>query len=118
MSPAAPDLAARLECLADRLPKFRAALLEQPLGSLQLTTAQRGDVLLRRGDTAHALYVVADGLLRATGTRADGKVKPGQLIARLDPQNEESGVQSARAPLAGAARRGCSKRNPSAGPGA
>jgi RND family efflux transporter MFP subunit len=29
-------------------------------------------------------------------------VKPGQLIARLDPQNEESGVQSARAQLAGA----------------
>lgn len=72
MPPAAPDLAARLECLADRLPKFRAALLAQPRGSLRLTTAQRGDVLLRRGDTAHALYVIADGLLRATVARADG----------------------------------------------
>jgi RND family efflux transporter MFP subunit len=29
-------------------------------------------------------------------------VKPGQLIARLDPQNEESGLQSARAQLAAA----------------
>jgi len=73
MPPAAAGLAARLECLADRLPKFRAALLAQPHGSLQLMTAQRGDVLLRRGDTAHALYVIADGLLRATVARADGR---------------------------------------------
>jgi RND family efflux transporter MFP subunit len=29
-------------------------------------------------------------------------VKPGQLVARLDPQNEESGLQSARAQLAAA----------------
>jgi len=30
------------------------------------------------------------------------KVRPGQVIARLDPQNEESGLQSARAQLAAA----------------
>jgi NTE family protein len=86
---AAPDLAARLECLADRLPRFRAALLAQPAGSLQLTTAHRGDVLLRHGDAAQALYVVADGRLRATVTRADGseltlsEFGPGEMAGEM-----------------------------------
>jgi RND family efflux transporter MFP subunit len=66
----------------------------------------------------------ASGLVTLTGTvqaqteidesfRIDGRliertanigdvVKPGQLLARLDPQNEESGVQAARAQLAAA----------------
>jgi len=65
-----------------------------------------------------------DGMVMLTGTiqaqteinqsfRIDGRlvdravdigdnVRPGQLIARLDPQNEESALQSARAQLAGA----------------
>jgi RND family efflux transporter MFP subunit len=65
-----------------------------------------------------------DGMVMLTGTvqaqteinqsfRIDGRlvertvdigesVKPGQLIARLDPQNEESALQSTRAQLAGA----------------
>jgi RND family efflux transporter MFP subunit len=38
-------------------------------------------------------------------------VKPGQLIARLDPQNEESGVQSVRAQIAGANARLIEARN-------
>lgn len=88
-SPAAPDLAARLECLAGRHPKFHAALLAQPVGSLQLTTASRGDVLLRCGDTAHALYVVVDGLLRATVPRVDGseltlsEFGPGEMAGEM-----------------------------------
>ena len=38
-------------------------------------------------------------------------VKPGQLIGRLDPQNEESGVQSVRAQIAGANARLLEARN-------
>jgi len=38
-------------------------------------------------------------------------VKPGQLIARLDPQNEESGLQSARAQLAAARAQLAEARN-------
>ena len=38
-------------------------------------------------------------------------VRPGQLIARLDPQNEESGVQSVRAQIAGANARLLEARN-------
>jgi len=38
-------------------------------------------------------------------------IRPGQLIARLDPQNEESGVQSVRAQIAGANARLIEARN-------
>ena len=43
-----------------------------------------------------------DGRLIERTVDIGDNVKPGQLIARLDPQNEESGVQSVRAQLAGA----------------
>jgi RND family efflux transporter MFP subunit len=43
-----------------------------------------------------------DGRLVERTVDIGDNVKPGQLIARLDPQNEESGLQSARAQLAGA----------------
>jgi hypothetical protein len=43
-----------------------------------------------------------DGRLVERTVDIGDKVKPGQLIARLDPQNEESGLQSARAQLAAA----------------
>ena len=43
-----------------------------------------------------------DGRLVERTVDVGDNVKPGQLIARLDPQNEESGLQSARAQLAGA----------------
>jgi RND family efflux transporter MFP subunit len=38
-------------------------------------------------------------------------IRPGQLIARLDPQNEESGVQTVRAQIAGANARLLEARN-------
>ena len=72
MSNEAPDFPALLGCLSDRLPKFRAALLAQPDAGLEQVEMRRGEGLLRRGDVAHALYVVVDGLLRATSTREDG----------------------------------------------
>jgi RND family efflux transporter MFP subunit len=43
-----------------------------------------------------------DGRLVERTVDIGDNVKPGQLIARLDPQNEESGLQTARAQLAGA----------------
>jgi len=43
-----------------------------------------------------------DGRLIERTVDIGDTVKPGQLIARLDPQNEESGVQAARAQLAAA----------------
>jgi RND family efflux transporter MFP subunit len=43
-----------------------------------------------------------DGRLIERTVDVGDTVRPGQLIARLDPQNEESGLQSARAQLAAA----------------
>lgn len=43
-----------------------------------------------------------DGRLIERTVDVGDPVKPGQLIARLDPQNEESGLQAARAQLAAA----------------
>lgn len=59
-----------------------------------------GPIALRRV----ALALCALTFLSACQRTVDigDNVKPGQPIARLDPQNEESGAQSARAPLAGA----------------
>ena len=85
----AADFPALLQCLAGRLPALRAALLSQSEGSLQRVTASRGEVLLRQGDAAQALYVVAGGLLRANVTRADGseltlsEFGPGELAGEM-----------------------------------
>jgi RND family efflux transporter MFP subunit len=43
-----------------------------------------------------------DGRLVERAVEIGDNVRPGQLIARLDPQNEESSLQSVRAQLAGA----------------
>jgi RND family efflux transporter MFP subunit len=43
-----------------------------------------------------------DGRLIERTVEIGDKVQPGQLLARLDPQNEESGLQSARAQLVAA----------------
>jgi RND family efflux transporter MFP subunit len=52
-----------------------------------------------------------DGRLIERTVDVGDNVKPGQLIARLDPQNEESGVQSVRAQIAGANARLLEARN-------
>ena len=49
-----------------------------------------------------AMIVLGDDRLIERTVDIGDTVKPGQLIARLDPQNEESGVQSVRAQIAGA----------------
>ena len=72
MSHDAPDFRLLLECLSDRLPKFLQALLAQPDAALERLELPSGTPLLRRGDTAHALYVVVSGLLRAAARQEDG----------------------------------------------
>jgi RND family efflux transporter MFP subunit len=52
-----------------------------------------------------------DGRMIERGVGVGDAVRPGQLVARLDPQNEESTLQSARAQLAAARARLTEARN-------
>ena len=52
-----------------------------------------------------------DGRMVERSVNVGDTVKPGQVIARLDPQNEESTLQSARAQLAAARARQSEARN-------
>jgi predicted acylesterase/phospholipase RssA/CRP-like cAMP-binding protein len=89
MTNASPDFSALLECLSGRLPQFREALLTQPAVGLAQVDLAAGEVLLRRGEAASALYVVAAGLLRATSVREDGseltlsEFGPGQMAGEM-----------------------------------
>ena len=71
MTDQAPDYSKLLECLAGRLPTFRLALLQHGRADLERVELAAGEVLLRKGEEANALYVVVAGLLRAT-TIQDG----------------------------------------------
>ncbi|MGH8678138.1 MAG: cyclic nucleotide-binding domain-containing protein, partial [Burkholderiales bacterium] len=70
MNQEASEFPALLDCLSDRLPGLREALLAE--SGLEKKQLQQGDVLLRKGEKAAALYVVVSGTLRATTTREDG----------------------------------------------
>jgi predicted acylesterase/phospholipase RssA/CRP-like cAMP-binding protein len=83
-----PDFPGLLACTAERLPTFRQALLALPAGSLGVVQLRAGDMLLRRGEPAHALHVVASGLLRTTGTLADGSVATLSAFHRGDIAGE------------------------------
>jgi RND family efflux transporter MFP subunit len=52
-----------------------------------------------------------DGRLRQRPVKVGDELKPGQLVAELDPSNEESGVQSARAKRDAARARLIEQRN-------
>ena len=69
----APDYSKLLECLAGRLPVFRQALLDLGKADIERVELAAGEVLLRKGETANALYVVVAGLLRATTVQDDGR---------------------------------------------
>ena len=73
MTNQAADFSKLLECLADRLPAFRQALLEQAKAGLERVDLAAGEVLLRKGEKAHSLYVVIAGMLRATTVEDDGR---------------------------------------------
>ena len=72
MTEATADLTELLECLSDRLPALRRALLAEPAAELEKIDIRAGEGLLTRGETAHAVYVIASGVLRATAEREDG----------------------------------------------
>src|SRR5258708_1919242 len=59
--------------LADRFPAFREALLEQCRDDLERVDLAAGEVVLRKGEKAHSLYVVVSGMLRATTVLEDGR---------------------------------------------
>ena len=61
-----------LGVLSGHLPAFRQALLENTVSALSTIHFAPGDTVLRRGEPARALYVVADGTLRATVLQPDG----------------------------------------------
>lgn len=73
MTDPAADFPVLLECLADRYPSFRSALLEQSLADLEYLEIAAGEVLLLQNDKAHSLYVVVSGMLRATTLLEDGR---------------------------------------------
>jgi predicted acylesterase/phospholipase RssA/CRP-like cAMP-binding protein len=85
----ASDLSALFAPLAGRLPLLRAALLADPPGDLAKVTLSAGDVVLRAGEPADALYVVAQGSLQATLRRDDGtevaagNLGPGEIAGEL-----------------------------------
>ena len=68
-----PDFPKLLECLSDRLPTLRLALLKHAVDELSFVSPRSGDVLLRKGEKAEFLYVVVGGLLRATTIQEDGR---------------------------------------------
>ncbi len=88
-TPESPDFPALLQSIAERMPKFRAALLGLAAGNLSQVDFHRGDILLRRGQAASAVYVIAHGRLRATAPRADGseltlsEFGPGELAGEM-----------------------------------
>jgi NTE family protein/lysophospholipid hydrolase len=65
------DVIRLLGCLAERLPALHAALLESA-ADLSPVSLAAGATLLRKGEPAQALYVVADGTLRASIAQHDG----------------------------------------------
>ncbi|HXF15472.1 MAG TPA: cyclic nucleotide-binding domain-containing protein [Burkholderiales bacterium] len=73
MTESPPDFSSLLQCLADRLPALRLALLKHAANDLALLRLAAGDVLLRKGEKAEFLYVVVNGLLRATTIQEDGR---------------------------------------------
>jgi predicted acylesterase/phospholipase RssA/CRP-like cAMP-binding protein len=89
MTDQAPDYSKLLECLAGRLPAFRQALREQAKSDLELVDLAAGEVLLRKGEKASALYVVVAGLLRATIIQDDGgeltlsEFGPGEMAGEM-----------------------------------
>ncbi len=72
MTYATADFAGLLECLSERLPALRRALLAEPAAELEKVDVRAGERLLTKGETARAVYVIVDGTLRATAEREDG----------------------------------------------
>ena len=89
MTHQAPDYSRLLECLTERLPAFRQALLDLAKADLERMELAAGAVLLRKGEKANALYVVVAGLLRATTIQDGGgeltlsEFGPGEMAGEM-----------------------------------
>ena len=70
---ASSNFADLLDSLSAQLPALRDALLAGARDDLEKVALSVGEVLLREGEKAQALYVVAAGSLRATVTQEDGR---------------------------------------------
>jgi NTE family protein/lysophospholipid hydrolase len=89
MTDQAPDYPKLLDCLAGRLPSFRQALLDHGKADLEQVELSAGEVLLRKGEKANALYIVVAGLLRATTIQDGGgeltlsEFGPGEMAGEM-----------------------------------
>ena len=87
-----PDVSQLLDCLSERLPGLRQALLARP-DELERLELRAGAPLLIKGEVATAVYVIAKGSLRATAARADGseltlsEFGAGELAGEMAIQN-------------------------------
>ncbi len=87
----------------------------RPVRTLKIGAAENAGTLALTGRVQAQnevnLSFRVDGRLIERTVDIGDSVRPGQLIARLDPQNEESGVQTVRAQVAGANARLLEARN-------
>ena len=89
MTYATADFASLLECLSERLPALRQALLAAPPTELEKIDIRAGERLLTKGETAHAVYVIVSGTLRASAEREDGteltlsEFGPGEIAGEM-----------------------------------
>jgi CRP-like cAMP-binding protein len=72
MSYATADFTSLLECLSDRLPALRQALLAESAAELEKVDLRASERLLVKGEAASAVYVIVNGSLRASAEREDG----------------------------------------------
>lgn len=115
-----PGLLSLLLPLLLSMPGCRRA--EEPLAPevrsvrvMEITTRTSGDTVTLTGRVQAEAEINAafriDGRLIARTVEVGDRVKPGQLLARLDAMNEESSLQSARAQLAAAQAQGVEARS-------
>jgi RND family efflux transporter MFP subunit len=87
----------------------------RPVRVMTITMRTGGDTVTLTGRVQAEAEINAafriDGRLIARTVEVGDRVKPGQLLARLDAMNEESSLQSARAQLAAAQAQGVEARS-------
>lgn len=87
----------------------------RPVRAITIEKRDAGDTVALTGTVQAEAEINASfrigGRLIERAVEVGDLVKPGQLLARLDPQNEESGLQAARAQLAAAQAQRVEARN-------
>ncbi len=73
MTDPSTDCSSLLDCIAQALPALRQALIEQARADLERVELAAGEILLRKGEQAQSLYIVAAGRLRASTIQEDGR---------------------------------------------